>query len=117
MSGEDTIEALTRQLTSLTIRLSQVEGELQELRTQRTNANEDPDRRNLAQQLKRGDRVRILSKIRRPTDWTGRWTDTEIEIERTATVTHTVKDQVWIITDNGTKTWRATHNLELLTEE
>ena len=52
MSGEDTIEALTRQLTSLTIRLSQVEGELQELRTQRTNANEDPDRRNLAQQLK-----------------------------------------------------------------
>lgn len=117
MNGEDTIEALTRQLTSLNLRLSQVEGELQELRTQRTDTNEEPARQNTAQQLTRGDRVRILSNIRRPTDWTGRWSDIEIEIERTATVTHTVKDQVWIITDNGTKTWRAAHNLKLLPEE
>ena len=104
---DETIEALTRELTLLNIRLSQVEGELQELRTQRSEPNEEPD-----QPLKRGDRVRILSAIRRPVGWTTSWTDADIETERSATVTHTVKDQVWIVTDNGTKTWRASKNLE-----
>ena len=109
---DETIEALTRELTLLNIRLSQVEGELQELRAQRPpEADEEPD-----QQLKRGDRVRILSKIRRPVDWTTIWTEADIERERTATVTHTVKNQVWIVTDNGTKTWRATKNLRKVNE-
>ncbi len=54
----------------------------------------------------------INNKIKRPANWLARWDERDIENERRATVTHIVRDQVWIITDNGTKTWRAPNNLE-----
>ena len=60
--------------------------------------------------FRRGDRVRITNRVRRPATAGVSWTE---ERERLATVTRIIPDQVHIRTDNGTKTWRAHNNLEI----
>jgi hypothetical protein len=62
--------------------------------------------------FRRGDRVRIINKVRKPATAGISWTE---EKERLATVTKIVPDQVHIRTDNGTNTWRAPNNLEIQT--
>jgi hypothetical protein len=64
-----------------------------------------------ARELRPGDRVRIKNKIRRPATAGPSWSETR---ERSATVTRLTVDQVHIITDNGTRTWRARNNLRLI---
>ena len=56
-----------------------------------------------------GARVRIKNKIRKPATAGRDWSE---ENERLATVTGTRVDQVHIVTDNGTRTWRAPNNLQ-----
>ena len=108
------IDSLVNELRSLKIRVSQVETELRERRTQEVlvatalPTTPTPPQANLT----RGDRVRIINKIKRPANWLARWDERDIENERRATVTHRVRDQVWIVTDNGTTSWRAPNNLE-----
>ena len=111
MADDRNIESLINELKSLRVRVSQVESQLQEIRAQEETAVAAP-----TSVLARGDRVRITNKVKRPASWLARWDERDIENERRATVTHRVRDQVWIITDNGTKTWRAPNNLERLTE-
>jgi hypothetical protein len=64
--------------------------------------------------MKKGDRVRITNRIRRPAVWpstTAR--DDEIkERERRAAVTGFAKGHVHITTNNGTKTSRAPSNVQ-----
>jgi hypothetical protein len=60
--------------------------------------------------FRKGDRVRITNRVRRPATAGVSWTE---ERERLATVTRIIPDQVHIRTDNGTKTWRAHNNLEI----
>ena len=66
--------------------------------------------------IRRGDRVTIKNKIRKPatcsneTEWTK-------EKERIATVTRVTNEQIHFVTDNGTKTWRAPNNLSKLNDE
>jgi hypothetical protein len=62
--------------------------------------------------FKRGDRVRITNKVRKPATSGPTWTEAK---ERLATVTRVIPDQVHILTDNGTKTWRAPNNLKQVT--
>lgn len=56
-----------------------------------------------------GDRVRVTNKVRKPATAGPAWTEAR---ERLATVTKVIPDQVHILTDNGTKTWRAPNNLK-----
>lgn len=56
-----------------------------------------------------GDRVRVTNKVRKPATAGSAWTEAR---ERLATVTKVIPDQVHILTDNGTKTWRAPNNLK-----
>jgi hypothetical protein len=62
--------------------------------------------------LRTGDRVRIKNKIQRPAT-AGPLSLTE-NWERLATMTKITVDQIRIITDNGTRTWRAHNNLRLI---
>jgi hypothetical protein len=66
--------------------------------------------------IRRGDRVTIKNKIRRPATCSdeSKWTK---EKERVATVTRVTNDQIHFVTDNGTKTWRAPNNLSKLNNE
>ena len=84
------------------IRVNQVENQLREIRGQEVTTTAA-----LPHTLTRGDRVRITNKIKRPASWTAHWDVRDNVNERKATVTHTVREQVWVITDNGTKTWRS----------
>ena len=60
-------------------------------------------------QLEIGARVRIKNKIRKPASSGPDWTESK---ERLARVTGRHKEQIHIITDNGTSTWRARNNLQ-----
>ena len=111
MVNDTTIELLIAELGALRVRVGHLEAELSHPRANeeiRTQANEAPTK------LSRGDRVRIINAIKRPASWVKRWDDRDIENERHATVTHTTSKQVWVITDNGTKTWRAHNNVKRL---
>lgn len=113
MVEDQDIDSLVNELRSLKIRVSQVETELRKRRTQEVVATALPTTSTQPLgNLTRGDRVRIINKIKQPASWLARWDERDIENKRRATVTHTAKDQVWIVTDNGTKTWRASNNLE-----
>ena len=109
MVNDTTIELLIAELGALRVRVSLLEAELSNLRAheeKRTQADEAPAK------LSQGDRVRIINAIKRPAIWVKRWGN--IEIERHATVTHTTSRQVWVITNNGTKTWQAHNNVKRL---
>ena len=110
MVEDRNIESLICELRSLKIRVSQVENQLRERREQEEVTATPPAPPHTI--LSRGDRVRIINKIKRPANWLARWDEQDIENEQRATVTHRVRDQVWIVTDNRTKTWRAPNNLE-----
>jgi hypothetical protein len=58
-----------------------------------------------------GDRVRIKNKIQKPATAGPSWSEAR---ERAATVTKVTPEQVHVITDNGTTTWRAPNNLLLV---
>ena len=60
---------------------------------------------------RRGDRVRITNKVRKPASAGPTWTEAK---ERLATVTSVNETQVFILTDNGTRTWRGPNNLRTL---
>ena len=110
MAEDRDIDSLVNELRTLKVRVSQVEAQLRETRSRQEATAVLPTTPQT--DLTRGDRVRIINKIKRPANWLARWDEGDIKNERRATVTHTVRDQVWIITDNGMKTWRAPNNLE-----
>ena len=58
-----------------------------------------------------GSRVRIKNKVRRPASAGPAWTEAK---ERVAIVTRFYREQIHIRTENGTNTWRAKNNLELV---
>ena len=130
MAENRNIDLLVEELRSLKIRVEQVEAILDEYRAldeveedkqTRTTARGDRAQSTLVEAppsprttYEKGDRVRIVNKVRKPATWPVVWNDSAIENERRATVTHVVQHQVWIVTDNGTKTWRAPNNLKRL---
>jgi hypothetical protein len=111
MDREDEIEQLTAQLRAINIRLARLES---------AAAVRDPERSAghlaAANTLKKGDRVKIRNKLKRPSTWDVRikW---DQQLAQKATVTHFHKEQVHFITDNGVKTWRAVNNVSKLVDE
>ncbi len=115
-----TIDSLITELELLRLCVGRLESEANE-REQLTANEVNERRRQLAIDservtpigLVRGDRVRITNHIRRPAVWpsTVAWDEETKKKERSATVTHIYKEQVHLVTDNGTKTWRAPNNL------
>jgi hypothetical protein len=107
---------LIQELQQLRIRETVVIAEIREAIEARDGAEQDividdVDQPPAAHGLRTGDRVRIKNKIRKPATAGPSWSETR---ERLATVTRVTPDQVHVVTDNGTKTWRARNNLSLI---
>lgn len=68
--------------------------------------------------LKTGDRVYIINRVTKPATWItatrGEW---DARKERHATVQRIVGSKVYIVTDNGTQTWRKNTNLRQHNDE
>ena len=112
-------EELIEELRELKIREAELTVRIERAklaRAQRTTATAGPDDSNHAPPdgtfftngFRQGDRVRITNKVRKPATSGPAWTEAK---ERLATVTKVIPDQVHILTDNGTRTWRAPNNL------
>ena len=100
-----TVEDLIVELNALRIRVAQLEAA--------QGAAADTDNGNLDDAVaffRRGDRIRITNRVRRPSNW-----DTDVvweeDKEKTATVTRVTPNQIHFVTDNGTRTWRAHRNV------
>jgi hypothetical protein len=100
-----TVEDLIVELNALRIRVAQLEAAQGAAAADNDNGNVDD-----AVAFRRGDRIRITNRVRRPSNWnTGVvW---EEDKERTATVTRVTLTQIHFVTDNGTRTWRAHRNV------
>lgn len=110
-------EELIEELRELKIREAELTVRIERAklaRAQRTTAtaadHAPPDGTFFTNGFRQGDRVRITNKVRKPATSGPAWTEAK---ERLATVTKVIPDQVHsILTDNGTRTWRAPNNLK-----
>ena len=100
------VDTLIAELEALQIRVAQLEAAA----TEQGINDSETGRGTRTIGFKKGDRVRITNKVRRPATWSREveWDESQA---RMATVTHIYKNQVHFMTDNGVKTWRATNNL------
>jgi hypothetical protein len=105
------VEDLISELKVLNLRRSAILARLEEAYS--TPSVEDTVRAPIANGIVKGDRVRIINKVKRPAVWTSQlaW---DKERERYATVTRVTPTQVFFTTDNGVETWRAPNNLRRL---
>ena len=113
---EKSFEDLIEELRTLKIRETEIVAELGRVNRARPGTNERNNRDNdnqttVVNGIRRGDRVRITNKVRKPATAGPTWTEGK---ERLATVTSVTATQVHFETDNGTKTWRGPNNLRLL---
>jgi hypothetical protein len=105
--NDETLELLIAELKDLRIRVARLEADkVNERTTPSTNDGEEG-----TFDLKKDDRVQITNRVRKPATWPNSVT-WDKEKERNATVTKVTTDQIHIITDNGTRTWRAPNNLK-----
>jgi hypothetical protein len=119
MQQDRSFDDLIDELRSLRIRQDDIIAELAALnntagRHQAANheeRNENEEQAEPAHGLRRGDRVRIKNRVRKPATAGANWSEAR---ERLATVTRATDEQVFVTTDNGTKTWRAPNNLRLI---
>ena len=98
------VNTLIKELQALKLRVARLERENKESAEQRTTTNNE---------LAVGDRVIIKNRTHKPKNWPPEkdWSDKK---ERIATVTKITVNQVYFTTDNGTRTWRAPHNLNTI---
>jgi hypothetical protein len=117
MDKDDLIALLTTELQELRIRVTQLEQvvgptrEETESRARRaTEEYEHSARRAAASTFQPGDRIRINKTLKKPADWDNvvEW---DQKLAQTATVTQFKNKQVWFVTDNGVRTWRAINNV------
>ena len=107
-------EELIEELQRLRIRETAVIAEIREAIGEANGADQENEDFNLVavtHGFRRGDRVRTTNRVRRPATAGAAWNKNR---ERLATVSRVTVDQVHIITDDGTKTWRAPNNLRLI---
>lgn len=109
--SDDRIDALIQELKDLRLRETSLLQRIEEANRQRDDsATRDDDARGPAE-YQPGDRVYVLSRIRKPVFAPSNWNGYS---ERRATVTRVDGEKVFFKTDNGTQTWRAAKNLRLL---
>ena len=109
-SLEEKLIELTAELRHLRIREAEVLENIDRLTNARGTVNARPIEIEV-NGFKRGDRVRITNKVKKPAVWPREKTWIESEF-RLATVTKVNSLQVHFLTDNGVRTWRAPNNLE-----
>lgn len=124
MRMERTIEQLIAELRDLRLRVAQLEAAATNDRvaqpgeTAAANESEDSTSSGVATAIgfKKGDKVLIKNKLKRPATWPNDvvWNE---KLAQRATVTHLYREQVHFVTDNGVKTWRAVNNLKLLNRQ
>jgi len=111
MQNERQIEDLIEELRALRVRetviIEQIEA-ANRVRTRRTGQHTINRQPVAVNAIREGDRVRITNKVRKPATAGPSWTEHQ---ERVATVTRVTAEQIHIVTDNGTRTWRAPNNL------
>ena len=103
---ERRIDDLISELNALRIRVAQLEAGQEVPDTHEVNVDVDVN----VVSLKKGDRIRITNRVKKPATWTGAFVWDE-ELERVATVTRVTPKQIHFITDNGTRTWQAPNNV------
>ena len=106
MERKEEIEALTIQLQAINLRLAQLEAAA----GQEQKATEHSAGKAAVSDIKRGDRVHIVNKLKKPSNWSAHVEWHQKDAQR-GTVTHFYKGQVHFVTDNGVKTWHAINNL------
>ena len=92
---------MIRELKALQLRKSVIIAELEEAYSASESVNG----------IRKGDRVRIKNKVKKPASWT-RQIEWDKEKERSATVTKITATQIHFVTDNGVETWRAPNGLK-----
>ncbi len=111
---DNRIDEIIEELQSLRLQVESLEAELRQRNRESVAApTGPPPNRHYPHTFARGDRVRILNKIKKPATWDNRvaWSE---EDARNATVTEVRDRQIFFITDNGIETWRAPNNLRKL---
>ena len=107
------LRSLINELQGLRLRETAVIEEIE--RTERAREEEDAKEEEGVSAdgttIRIGSRVRIKNKVRRPASAGPTWTESK---ERLAFVTRFYREQVHVVTDNGTNTWRAKNNLQLI---
>ena len=106
MRNDDDVTTLIEELRTLRLRENELVDRIERAATGRRQ--EVPRR---GEPYQTGDRVYITNRIRRPVFANRDWTTIR---ERRATVTRRDGDRVYITTENGTETWRASKNLRPL---
>jgi len=120
---EGKIFELIEELKCLRIREAIVLAELEAVNKKRVERDSrkprgTQDRNRPAIDIVRGDRVYVNNRVKKPSSgWINpengeEWTASK---ERHATVTRVTGDRVYIVTDNGVHTWRASKNLGKIT--
>ena len=112
------IEELIQELRAIKIRENEILTQLEHANRARAHRIDATNHRGVDQHLpptdgfRQGNRVRIINKVKKPATAGPTWVEAR---ERLATVTRVIPDQIHIVTDNGTKTWRAPNNLRIIT--
>ena len=103
--GEDQIDKLIEQVRQLTLQVQRLERAIDR------TTNPAPLIAGINSFVfATGDRVRILNSAKKPARWDNakEWDKNKAQY---ATVTRIQGGRIYIITDNGTPTWRSAHNL------
>lgn len=100
------LESLVQELKELRIRQGEIIAELEE---HTRPSNEEPVN------FRRGDRVYVINRVRKPASWNNNNVWREAEAKR-GTVTYCERDRIYFTSDNGVRTWRLAHNLQRINE-
>lgn len=109
---DEHVASLIRELKALQLRKSVIIAELEEAYSASESANTNVTTSEASVNgIRKGDRVRITNKVKKPASWT-RQIEWDEEKERSATVTRVTATQIHFVTDNGVETWRKPNNPE-----
>jgi hypothetical protein len=108
---EDSLTELIAELRDLNIRQAEVVARIGVLTNAHDTDGTPPTIGIAVNGFKKGDRVKITNKVKKPAVWPREkeWIESQF---RLATVTKVSRLQVHFLTDNGVRTWRAPNNLE-----
>ncbi len=107
------------QLESLQVRVvvQLLEAAATKTRSKDTNSNSNTERAaGASQRFRKGDRVRIMNKVKKPAMWTSKVAWNEGAASK-ATVKHIYMSKAHFVTDNGIKTWQTVNNLEKIHQQ
>ena len=106
--SNQSVDKLIQELKKIRIQETKIVSQLEEARSRETcRALQAPTITTNPNPFEKGDRVKIINKVRLPK---GR---TATNDDRLAVVTVVEGDKVYFTTNNGTKTWRLHKNLRL----